>query len=87
MKTLALVACASVLMVAVTPAQALDASVGSQLSHFEQCLVWMVTDPAKHAQFCSPGHDVFVSSSTGFTKDKPCIPRADRAAVKADLGI
>jgi len=41
------------------------------LKHFEECANWLVSDPAKHAQFCDPGHDVFVSGSTGYTSTPP----------------
>jgi hypothetical protein len=37
------------------------------LKHYTECATWLVSDPAKHAQFCDPGHDVFVSGSTGST--------------------
>jgi len=36
------------------------------MKHYVECANWLVSDPAKHAQFCDPGHDVFVSGSTGF---------------------
>jgi hypothetical protein len=47
-------------------AVALDNSTVDNLTHFTQCAQWMLTDPDKHAKYCSPGHDVFVSGSTGF---------------------
>ncbi|MEP7240647.1 MAG: hypothetical protein ABI697_07160 [Devosia sp.] len=58
---------------AATPTQA-AADVQARLSHFEQCLIWLGSDPAKHAEFCSPGHDVFVSGSTGTYSCDPCDP-------------
>ena len=36
------------------------------MKHYIECANWLVSNPAKHAQFCDPGHDVFVSGSTGF---------------------
>ncbi len=45
-----------------TMAAALDNKGVDLITHFAQCAQWMLTDPAKHAQFCSPGTSVFVSS-------------------------
>jgi hypothetical protein len=55
-----------------SPTQA--ATTAETMQHFIECANWMITDPAKHAQFCSPGHDVFVSGSTGYAapEDNRC---------------
>jgi hypothetical protein len=44
------------------------------MKHFIECANWLVSDPAKHAEFCDPGHDVIVSSSTGYATvyKNPC---------------
>jgi hypothetical protein len=50
-----------------SPAQAGQYSdPAAAMKHFAECANWLASDPAKHAQFCDPGHDVFVSGSTGF---------------------
>jgi len=65
MKTaLVMSAFAGTMFLAPAPAQA--ATTAEAVQHFIECANWLLTDPAKHAQFCSPGHDVFVSGSTGF---------------------
>jgi len=33
-----------------------------QFQHFVDCARWLLSDPAKHAKYCDPGHTVFVSS-------------------------
>lgn len=71
MKYLLTTAAAIALLAFSTPTYAVDTAVVSQAAHFAECLGWLISDPAKHAQFCSPGHTVFVSSSTGFAKP-PC---------------
>jgi hypothetical protein len=66
---LALVAGAFVVggLAAAAPAQAGKYSNPADAAqHFADCAKWMVSDQAKHAKFCSPGHTVFVSGSTGF---------------------
>jgi hypothetical protein len=42
------------------------------MKHYIECANWLVSDPAKHAKFCDPGHDVFVSGSTGATSINEC---------------
>jgi hypothetical protein len=39
--------------------------------HIMDCAKALLSDPAAHAQYCAPGHDVFVSSSTGFATASP----------------
>jgi hypothetical protein len=47
----------SALLVA-SPAQAAHHSdVATQARHFAECLDLMISDPAKHAQLCGPGHE------------------------------
>jgi len=55
---------ASSMLLVPAPAQA--TTTAEAVQHFIECANWLVSDPAKHAQYCSPGHDVFVSGSTGF---------------------
>jgi len=55
-------------LMAASPAHAATSTTES-LQHFIDCAGWLFSDPAKHAQECSPGHDVFVSGSTGFSYD------------------
>jgi len=38
----------------------------SPIQHYLDCLGALITDPAAHAANCAPGHDVFVSGSTGY---------------------
>lgn len=52
-------------LIAASPAQAASTTSASALQHFLDCANWLITDPAKHAANCDPGHTVFVSSSTG----------------------
>jgi len=53
---------------AASPVQAGTApTVSEAIKHFIECAEWLIFDPAKHAKFCDPGHDVFVSGSTGFS--------------------
>ena len=33
--------------------------------HLIDCAKALLSDPAAHAKYCGPGHDVFVSGSTG----------------------
>lgn len=33
--------------------------------HLIDCAKALLSDPAAHAQYCAPGHDAFLSSSTG----------------------
>ena len=55
---------------AASPTHAATAtSAADALQHFIDCAGWMISDPAKHAAECSPGHDVFTSGSTGFAPD------------------
>ena len=35
------------------------------LQHYVDCANWLISDPAKHAANCNPGHTFFVSASTG----------------------
>src|SRR5690348_4997665 len=44
-------------------------SAADALQHFIDCAGWLISDPAQHAANCDPGHDVFVSGSTGFATD------------------
>jgi hypothetical protein len=37
----------------------------NEWQHIMDCAKALLSDPAAHAQYCSPGHDVFVSGSTG----------------------
>ena len=46
------------------------------LQHYLDCANWLLTDPAKHAQFCDPGHTVFVSSG-GFGSPPVILCRDD----------
>jgi hypothetical protein len=52
-------------LMATSPVQA--ATSADPIKHFVECAQWLVSDPAKHAKYCDPGHDVFVSGSTGAT--------------------
>jgi len=64
---------AASMLAASTPAQAGKYSnVSDAMKHYVECANWLVSDPAKHAQFCDPGHDVFLSSSTGYSTTPPC---------------
>ncbi len=47
-----------------TVAAALDNRSVDFITHVAQCAQWMLTDPAKHAKYCSPSHlgAVFVSA-------------------------
>jgi len=57
-------------LMAASPVQAATTtSATDALQHFIECAGWLISDPAKHAQYCSPGHDVFVSGSTGFSPE------------------
>jgi hypothetical protein len=38
----------------------------SPVQHFLDCFGALITDPVAHAASCVPGHDVFVSGSTGY---------------------
>jgi hypothetical protein len=38
----------------------------NHLLHVVDCARVLISDPAAHAKYCDPGHDVFVSGSTGF---------------------
>lgn len=60
-----------------SPAQAGKySSPTAALQHYTECANWLFSDPAKHAEFCSPGHVVFAHSSGGSGKPnaKPCEP-------------
>jgi hypothetical protein len=48
-----------------TVAAALDNSSVDFITHVAQCAQWMVTDPAKHAKYCSPSHVGAVFASAG----------------------
>ena len=48
-----------------TVAAALDNSSVDYLTHVAQCAQWMLTDPAKHAKYCSPSHLGAVFASAG----------------------
>jgi len=72
--TIRLAGAASILtltsLMAAGPVQAGAApTVSDAIKHFIECAEWLITDPAKHAKYCDPGHDVFVSGSTGFSSD------------------
>jgi len=54
----------------IAPAPAQAATPAEAIQHFIECANWLVSDPAKHAQYCSPGLDVFVSGSTGFAAEE-----------------
>ncbi len=77
-KTLQLAAAAGILamsgLLAASPTQAAttDHTVSAALQHYIDCANWLVSDPAKHAEECGPGHTVFVSGSTG--TGAPCDP-------------
>lgn len=65
--SLKLAAAAGVLAVggllAASPAQAAKYSNWQDAAkHFELCAEWLISNPAKHAKYCDPGHVVFVSS-------------------------
>jgi hypothetical protein len=67
-----------------SPAQAgIYSNFADAVQHYIECANWLVSDPAKHAQFCSPGHDVFVSGSTGFAAAPKCyeLPSGDFVAL------
>ena len=38
----------------------------NEWQHIMDCAKALLSDPAAHAQYCAPGHDNFVSGSTGF---------------------
>jgi hypothetical protein len=42
------------------------------VQHFLDCFGAMISNPAAHAADCSPGHDAFVSGSTGFAAGSEC---------------
>jgi hypothetical protein len=42
------------------------------VQHFLDCFGVLITDSAAHAANCDPGHDVFVSGSTGSTSVDRC---------------
>lgn len=51
---------------AASPAQAAKYSNWQDAAkHFEDCANWLVSDPAKHAKFCDPGHTIFVNATGG----------------------
>ena len=57
-------------LMAASPIHAASApSITESLQHFIDCAGWLVSDSAKHAQNCDPGHDFFVSGSSGFAAD------------------
>jgi len=56
-------------LMAASPVHAATASTTDALQHFVECAGWLINDPAKHAQYCDPGHDVFVSGSTGYSPE------------------
>ena len=59
-------------LMATAPAQAGKYSdVTAAVQHYIDCANWLITDPAKHAANCGPGHTFFVSSSTGSAAYKP----------------
>lgn len=60
-----------------SPAQAGKySSYQAAMQHYADCARWLVSDPAKHAEFCNPGHVVVVHGSTGSRGEKtiPCPP-------------
>ena len=69
-------------LLAASPAQAAKYSNWQDAAkHFEQCATWLTSDPAKHAQFCDPGHVVFANATGGdgnvtpqSTTKPPCHP-------------
>ncbi len=42
------------------------------VKHTLECLKLLFTDPAAHAEYCGPGHTVFVNSSTGYSPPYSC---------------
>jgi hypothetical protein len=53
-------------LMAASPARAATStSAPDAFQHFIECAGWLISDSAKHAQYCDPGHEVFVSGSTG----------------------
>ncbi len=53
-------------LLAASPAQAGKySSPQAAFQHYEDCLNWLISDPAKHAKFCDPGTTVFVSGAGG----------------------
>jgi len=80
--SLALPALASLIiasLLSVGPAQAAKHNtIELQLKHYEQCLTWMYTDPAKHAKFCGPGHEFFFNPNINSAPyaDSPKFPPA-----------
>ena len=59
-----------------TVAAALDNSSVDFITHVAQCAQWMVTDPAKHAKYCSPSHVGAVFASAGGDGTAPSIGRS-----------
>lgn len=50
-------------LLAASPAQAAKYSNWQDAGkHFEECANWLLTNSAKHAKYCDPGHAVFVSA-------------------------
>jgi len=56
---------------AASPVHAATTTTADALQHFIDCANWLVSDPAKHAANCNPGHDVFLSGSTGYSSTDP----------------
>jgi hypothetical protein len=55
------------LLLAATPAQAAHHSQQWHLQHYLTCLDLLISNPARHAQECGPGHlGTMVSDSRGF---------------------
>ncbi len=46
-------------------AAATSASITDTMQHFIECAGWLITDPAKHAKECDPGHTVFANGTGG----------------------
>lgn len=65
---LTLLAGAGVIMalIAASPAQAAQhKTVASQVQHFNECLTLLISDPARHAQECGPGHAWTAAADVG----------------------
>lgn len=75
-KTFRLAGAASILtmtsLMAASPIQAASSpSIIDSIQHFVDCAGWLITDPARHAQECSPGHVVTVSGGHGSCPEHP----------------
>jgi len=64
---------ASLLSVAPTQA-ARHKTLEQQLAHYQQCLIWLYSDPVRHAKHCGPGHEFFFNPNINSAPYTPPLP-------------